>query len=285
MEIDISPHNQELYTILTPENLRGFSVREISRLFGSEGLDLAIDIELNSLGLAEDTGIQFARQLAYRLHKDDRRSDESSGNDHLRRTSLRLMREMGITDPEVIAAQMLHDSVEDHAEEIIDLLGTSSLPRTGDLHHDALQVLGQVLPERCVTTIATLTYPKFPKGPERLVAYATQTHHTLRCPVSQPGKLSDFIDNAAENHYTLKDSLRIRLDAKQLGCYRAHIAALNTKDCLIPEPHRPALIRQLQEGWQAAKDRLVVAYHSQQLDTDMWYALVDLNPELAEMVH
>ena len=58
-----------------------------------------------------------ALELASRLHAEDWRQNEPYIN-HPLRVATRIMSHDGIRDPEVIAAALLHDSVEGHAAEL-----------------------------------------------------------------------------------------------------------------------------------------------------------------------
>jgi (p)ppGpp synthase/HD superfamily hydrolase len=63
--------------------------------------------------------VRQALELASALHKDD----EYRGQPylyHCLRIANRIVRYMGIRDPKIVAAALLHDSVEDHAAELIE---------------------------------------------------------------------------------------------------------------------------------------------------------------------
>lgn len=55
--------------------------------------------------------------MASQLHAGDQRQSEPYIN-HPLRVAIRIMSHYGVRDPDVVAAALLHDSVEDHAAEL-----------------------------------------------------------------------------------------------------------------------------------------------------------------------
>ena len=90
----------------------------ITALYGERGLRERFATETARLG--DPTGrrkIKQALQLAGRLHALDHRQREPFVN-HLLRVALRIIVHYDVHDADIICAALLHDSVEDHADDL-----------------------------------------------------------------------------------------------------------------------------------------------------------------------
>lgn len=89
----------------------------ITAIHGEAGLRERFAIETASFPAAQRELIEQALELAARLHADDRRQREPYAN-HLLRVATRIISHYGVSDPDVICAALLHDTVEDHAGDL-----------------------------------------------------------------------------------------------------------------------------------------------------------------------
>ena len=90
----------------------------ITALYGERGLRERFATE--TARLRDPTGrrkVKQALQLAGRLHALDHRQREPYLN-HVLRVALRIMVHYDISDPDIICAALLHDLVEDHADDL-----------------------------------------------------------------------------------------------------------------------------------------------------------------------
>ena len=90
----------------------------ITALYGERGLRERFATETARLGDRVDRRkIKQALQLAGRLHALDHRQREPFVN-HVLRVALRIIVHYDVTDADIICAALLHDSVEDHADDM-----------------------------------------------------------------------------------------------------------------------------------------------------------------------
>ena len=90
----------------------------ITTMYGEQGLRERLALETGRLAdPAARNQVRRALQLADRLHACDRRQREPYVN-HLLRVALRIMVHYGVWEPDVICAALLHDAVEDHADDL-----------------------------------------------------------------------------------------------------------------------------------------------------------------------
>ena len=90
----------------------------ITTMYGEQGLRERFALETARLtDPAAQRQVKRALRLAARLHASDRRQREPYVN-HLLRVALRIMVHYSVREPDVICAALLHDAVEDHAEQM-----------------------------------------------------------------------------------------------------------------------------------------------------------------------
>jgi hypothetical protein len=90
----------------------------ITALYGERGLRERFATETGQLGDAFGRRkVKQALQLAGRLHSLDHRQREPYVN-HVLRVALRVMCHYDVHDADIICAALLHDSVEDHADDL-----------------------------------------------------------------------------------------------------------------------------------------------------------------------
>ena len=89
----------------------------VTSVHGQAGLGERLLMEIAQFPAAERARVGDALALASRLHARDRRQREPYMN-HLLRVTVRIVSHYRVTDPDVACAALLHDAVEDHAEDI-----------------------------------------------------------------------------------------------------------------------------------------------------------------------
>src|SRR5688572_7962958 len=122
----ISPPSNHGYAgpAMDPHTLRTMPLHAITELYGEEGLRLRVEVETQRLDEDARRVLADALSLATELHRDDRRTREPYVN-HLLRCAIRVLVYYHVDDAEVIAATLLHDSVEDHAPELAPNAGSA----------------------------------------------------------------------------------------------------------------------------------------------------------------
>lgn len=286
---------------LTIEQAASLPLRDIGLRFGSSGLNQALEFyiaALDSDGVwtsdqADD--VRRTRDLALWLHRDDKRSDGGDGNGHILRTTLRLIRDFGITDRDMVIAMLMHDSVEDHPEKVLTHMNylrlgraTCSASKTVPVHEQsvclenrALLALQNCYSSKIAGYVAGMTFPSLPKdimGRQR--EYLAHTERALMDLYVQILKLSDFFDNAVENGYTLDLPKQLKMDLKQIACYALHKKALRRRSCLIAPNIREVLLQELQQGCERAVERLLLARKSEHIDDNAWSHTLGLTDNL-----
>lgn len=137
--------------------------------------------------------ITSAATMASFLHRNQTRSVRGDLPrvpyvEHPLRVALRLVR-WGVTDVEVIAAALLHDVVEDAAEEILEVFG-----RAGE---SALDCLTRLYGARVATLVEQVTNPTDGTG------YLEHIENLTAHPVALLIKASDLKDNAGSIRHQL----------------------------------------------------------------------------------
>lgn len=229
---------------------------------GTEGLLQRLQTNLARVGLADNEHIQASLALGLDLHSGDRRTYEPFSG-HLLRTTIRLIEQLGITDPAVIAAGPLHDSIEDHPDELIrrflDTPVPVDRPAQRPLAREALLRFSEALETpQTVDIVWDVSTPLRPEKTPKIPWYLQHTHNVvlLGSPESSAEKTADFTDNV-DTPVELEDpNKRGFLDEKQIGAYAIHIAGLKREDSIVPPEFRDQTIELLKQKEAEARARL-----------------------------
>ncbi|MEK7649036.1 MAG: hypothetical protein AAB400_03955 [Patescibacteria group bacterium] len=133
------------------------------------------------------------------------------------RAATRVIEEYGITDPDLIIAGLLHDSVEDQAGLLAQKQQTQGGEVSGDTRRDALSYLKAIYGSRVAHIVAALSNPELPKDTAQAeknrhykehVAHAIQEEDVLYI------KLADFSDNGFNLASVLDTPRRLKLGDK-----------------------------------------------------------------------
>lgn len=167
--------------------LETMPLHAITATYGEEGLRERFAAEIAGFPAPERRRLADALELAARLHAADRRQNEPYLN-HLLRVAIRIMSHYGIRDPDVVAAALLHDAVEDHAAELAP----------GGRRQAALAVLASRFGPRVAELVAAVTNPEYDPGRDKHVQYREHVAQSLDAsPWARVIKASDFTDNGA----------------------------------------------------------------------------------------
>ncbi len=167
--------------------LETMPLHAITATYGEEGLRERFAAEIASFPGPERRRLEDALELASGLHATDRRQSEPYVN-HLLRVAIRIMAHYGGRDPDVGAAALLHDAVEDHAA------GLAPDGRT----ESALAVLATRFGPRVAELVAAVTNPEYDPGRDKHEQYREHVAASLNgSPWARVIKASDFTDNGA----------------------------------------------------------------------------------------
>jgi hypothetical protein len=158
----------------------------ITSTYGEEGLRARFAAEIETWPEEDQRRLNKALELAARLHAADRREREPYIN-HLLRVAIRIMSHYGVHDPDVVIAALLHDAVEDHADELAG-------PHGG--RQAALEVLATEFGPRVAELVAAVTNPEYAPDRDTNEQYRDHVADSLRRnPWARVIKASDFTDN------------------------------------------------------------------------------------------
>lgn len=164
----------------------------ITAIYGERGLRERFATETARLGdPAGRRKIKKALQLAGHLHSLDHRQREPFVN-HLLRVALRIIVHYDVNDPDIICAALLHDSVEDHADEM-----------SPDGHPGAFAMLAVCFGPQVADLVAAVTNPIDPQDGDKDTRYREHIAASLEThPQARVIKASDFTDNGVGLIYT-----------------------------------------------------------------------------------
>ena len=139
--------------------------------------------------------IADAYALASHLHADDTYRGQPYIY-HLLRSANRVVRYMGVKGIDIVAAMILHDSVEDHAAEMVDVVTTDER----ELQSLALNRIAIDHNQRTADIVRMLTNEPDEPGvelsyEEKLAKYAAKVAHTTETFEGWVDKFSDWCEN------------------------------------------------------------------------------------------
>jgi hypothetical protein len=167
----------------------------ITEVYGEAGLRERFLLELAELPEPGRGLVADALALAEELHRDDRRVREPYLN-HLLRVTIRIRRYYGVDDPEVLAAALLHDAVEDHPAELAALGAAAARADAGASTTAAIAALAERFGPRVASLVAAVTNPAYDPDRDEYEQYREHVAESLdRDPWARVIKASDFTDN------------------------------------------------------------------------------------------
>jgi HD domain-containing protein len=173
--------------------LAAMPLHAITSVHGEVGLRERLLIEIEQFPAADRIRTKGALALMSRLHARDRRQREPYAN-HPLRVTIRILSHYRVTDPDVACAALLHDAVEDHAEDIA---------RHCNTRRSALTILASQFGERTAQLVAAVTNPVYEPGRDKHEQYREHVITSLdTSPWARVIKVSDFTDNAVSLFHT-----------------------------------------------------------------------------------
>jgi hypothetical protein len=158
----------------------------ITTMYGEPGLRARFEIETKRLATPDDREkARKALQLAAQLHAQDVRQREPYIN-HPLRVALRILIRYDVADTDITCAGLLHDVVEDHAEDL------APSGRRG-----AFRELAARFGDRTAGLVEAVTSPPYVRGRGTWdEQYREHVAASLEaCPEARVIKVSDFTDN------------------------------------------------------------------------------------------
>ena len=219
--------------------LAAMPLHAITALHGEAGLRERFAIEIASLPDGDRLRAERALELATRLHAGDRRQREPYVN-HLLRVAIRIITYYGVRDADVICAALLHDAVEDHADELADDGG----------QQEALAALASQFGNRVAELVAAVTNPPHEPGRDRHEQYREHVAASLEAnPWARVIKASDFTDNGVGLIHTTGPRLD-RLASKYAPLVPVLAELISRSDTPLSDEAKDRILGQLDRARQ-----------------------------------
>jgi (p)ppGpp synthase/HD superfamily hydrolase len=213
-------------------------LHEITAAAGEAGLRDRFALEIMRFTAAERARLERALTLAARLHAADRRQREPYLN-HLLRVATRIICYYDVRDTDVVCAALLHDTVEDHADELAG--------RGAGGQQAAIEALAATFGRRVAALVAAVTNPP---GRDQHLRYHEHLVASLNaCPWARVIKLSDFTDNGVGLIYTT-GPMAARLAAKYTPLVPVLADLVARPDTPLSEQVKALILSQLDRARQ-----------------------------------
>lgn len=244
-------------THITPDQVRGLSLRQTTQQFGTDGLYLKLKTHAIEAGVWEEDVVPKSLALSLHLHRNQRRTN-GPFVDHPLRVATRIVDRFQVFLPDVIAAALLHDTVEDQTPAIVDTYTDVTPSDSAHARQVALEVVADLISPEVAQLVQKVTLPLRPPGVDKLLWYWDfRRSIALTDPQAEVISNSDCDENGVGNHHTRDSQLQIRTDIKQLPCYQMHIEALQRPDSLVKGAAALLQIAKLRCGEQNSAARLL----------------------------
>ena len=212
----------------------------ITSVHGEAGLRERLLIEIARFPAAQRVRIDSAFALMSLLHARDRRQREPYAS-HPLRVTIRILSHYRVSDADVACAALLHDAVEDHAEDIAP----------DGTRQAALAVLARQFGERTADLVAAVTNPVWEPGRDEHEQYREHVAASLEAsPWARVIKARDFTDNAVGLFHTTGPKL-----PELAGKYRPLVPVLRELVLRPDTPLDPAVKEMIAGQLDNAEDR------------------------------
>ena len=172
--------------------LLAMPLHAVTEMYGEAGLRERFALEMARLPAADRSTMEDALAWAGALHAEQRRTREPYVN-HLLRVTIRILCYYKVADPEVLAAAMLHDAVEDQPWAMVGRAPDDTAPPP---QAEALAVLAERFGARTARLVGAVTNPVYDPGRDADEQYVEHLREALGAePWARVVKLSDFTDN------------------------------------------------------------------------------------------
>lgn len=188
------------HILLPPDELLAeMPLHSLTLEFGFDGLARRFEIEKAKLPEEGQALVSQAYEMAMRVHAADVRKSGEPTHNHLLRVAIRLMHHYGVSDPTVVAAALLHDSVEDHSDLVVG--------RENATQVESLDFLAANLDAEVADLVQAVTNPEYDPSRDKLEQYQEHVAELLKSGDTRAKiiKVSDFTDNALGLKYLIKD--------------------------------------------------------------------------------
>lgn len=191
--------------------LAAMPLHTLSDVHGEEGLRQRLLLE-SQRKLADPERVDAALEFVADLHRDDNYGREPYLN-HLLRVAIRIVSHYEVHDTDLVLAGLLHDAVEDHADDLVALRDEQD--PDADSAAAALAVLTRRFGERVSNLVAAVTNPAHDPDEDRHIRYRDHVAASLdRDPWARVVKISDFTDNGVGILYADEQAVMSKLATK-----------------------------------------------------------------------
>ena len=201
----------------------------VTERYGIEGLYKRFSLEIADFAVEDQYFCNRALYVVSVLHRDDPYKGLPYTS-HLIRTAIRLIRDYEVTDPEVISAMLLHDSVEDHAKELAEFAPTVDLDKT-TVTERALAAVAMSFSGRVAGLVQNVTNAPNSQTlsqEQKNLAYALGVAEKIaKSPETFLMKLSDFTDNAVGILWSEQTGKVRKLATKYLPVFDVFLSQLS----------------------------------------------------------
>ncbi len=205
--------NHDSLTTPTEQDLRQLSLHEVTRQYGVTGLEqqflqYVADITCTP---RDQFAIQTAATVAGEVHAGQARGEHPYLT-HLLRVSSRIIRHFGVTDPVIIQAALLHDSVEDQPGRLAYGTALSQTEAAQAQYQPAaLEAIQAMFGHEVAELVTAVTNPVFDEQRDSHEQYREHVRAALaQSPKARIIKMSDFLDNCKGLHYNELPAPRVK---------------------------------------------------------------------------
>lgn len=206
-----------------------------------------------NLGDATKTALtEQAIWVATSVHLEQKpRPDGEPYLGHVFRVAERIALEYGSTSVEVILAAILHDTVEDQPEALINMLDVSTLSTTRSQREHALKCIAHAFGDEVSSLVGSLTNPsgEYSTTEEKNAAYVAHIAEIIQDPRVALIKLADFSDNGLRLHLVKDPARREKLSRKYLPVvtlFKERIASID--NTLLAEENKRTILQRLEKA-------------------------------------
>lgn len=194
------------------KKLLAMPIHIVTSRYGLPGLRELLAAEIEGFAAADRERVARALRLALLLHAQDQRASEPYAS-HVLRVAIRIVRHYQVSDTDVLCAALLHDSVEDHDDDLA-AFATDAERARGPLEA-ALAVLDRSFNPRVAALVRAVTNPAWDPARDKHTQYREHVAASLEHePWARVVKLSDYTDNGVGLIHTEDEAMERRLAGK-----------------------------------------------------------------------
>lgn len=194
------------------KKLLAMPIHIVTSRYGLPGLSELLAAEIEGFPAADRERIERAQRLALLLHAQDARVSEPYAN-HVLRVAIRIVRHYQVSDTDVVCAALLHDSVEDHDQDLATL--ATDTERARGPVEAALAVLERSFNPRVAELVRAVTNPAWDPARDKHTQYREHVAVALEHqPWARVVKLSDYTDNGVGLIHTEDEAMERKLAGK-----------------------------------------------------------------------